>query len=145
MSTPKTPTQPQPANEERFADLLDSASGVQKPRASKPEAVKVEPTMRALRRILGEDVLDFFPIGIVDNTDRLYDLCAENADFWAEIKCESVAERNDLLALMRAYAECARTNGYTVRQDRTAGDTVLRCRVIPRKGSGNADSEGESS
>jgi hypothetical protein len=40
---------------------------------------------------------------------------------------------------MRAYAECADDPGYTIRQDRTTGASVLRVRVITRKGSGKTD------
>jgi hypothetical protein len=126
-----------PDSESGFASLLGGAKAVQKQRAKPAGSGVTEPTMRALRRILGDDVLDIFPEGLPNQVDELFDVCMENADFWAEVECESVQERNDLLALMKAYAECAGEKGYTVRQDRTADSDVLRCRVVPRKGSGS--------
>jgi hypothetical protein len=138
---PETQTQPTHADESGFGALLGAHKGVTKPKAQPSATGVVEPTMRAMRRILGDSVLDIFPAGIAKNVDELFDICSEDTEFWAEIQCESVTERNDLLALMRAYAECAGEKGYTIRQDRTAPAHVLRTRVIPRKGSGKDSDE----
>lgn len=138
---PEAQTPAQHDSESGFASLLSSHKPVTKPKAQPTGTGAVEPTMRALRRILGDVVLDIFPAGITENVDELFDLCQEDSEFWAEVECESVQERNDLLALMRAYAECAGEKGYTIRQDRTADADVLRCRVVTRKGSGRDSDE----
>jgi hypothetical protein len=95
-----------------------------------------ETSMHALRRILGDEVLDVFPEGIVDTTDALFEEHAKNKDAWADVTFETASDRNDALALLRAYAECADDPGYTIRQDRTTEPNVLRFRVVVRKGSG---------
>ena len=136
---PTQQTQPEPSSPKSVAGLFGNAQTHTRVRANKPSAVKVEPTMRALRRILGDDVLDIFPEGLAENVDALYEAHTKESDQWAEIPLDTVQERDDLLALMRAYAECANHDGYTIRQDRTAEPTVLRVRVTTRKGSGKPD------
>lgn len=136
---PETRTQPLPDEAANLIEGLEGFSAVRKPRARKPEQVKVEPTMRALRRILGDDVLNIFPEGLTEQVDKLYQFCSEDAELWPEIEFDTESERNDTLALMRAYAECAGTTGYTVRQDRTTEPNVLRFRVTNRRGSGTSE------
>lgn len=136
-----TKTPQQPPSTPAFGDKLATAGTVQKQRTPQRVSQVTEPTMRALRRILGDGVLDVFPDGIIKNTDALYELHKADPAAWAEITMDSPAERDDLLKLMRAYAECAGETGYTIRQDRLAEPHMLRIRVVPRKGSGKADGE----
>jgi len=138
-----TETQLGPGSAVSLLAGLDSAVEVSKPKAAQPESQAVEPTMRALRRILGEDVLDIFPEGFTDLIDGLYEAHSQDSEKWSEAEYDSADERNDALALMRAYAECAGETGYTIRQDRTASAETLRFRVIPRKGSKKAAQEGD--
>lgn len=91
--------------------------------------------MRALRRILGDEVLDVFPEGFTELVDALYDICKDDKDKWIDAAYGTASERNDALALMRAYAECADVSGYTIRTDRDAEPNELRFRVVTRKGS----------
>jgi hypothetical protein len=119
-----------------FSELLSDAGAYTRPQARKVEGPAYEPSMHAMRRIMGDEVLELFPEGFTDQVDALFKAHNGNPALWAEIECESEDDRDDLFALMRAYAECADDPGYTIRQDRTTGAAVLRVRVITRKGSG---------
>jgi hypothetical protein len=102
-------------------------------------ARKVEPTMRKLRRILGDEILDIFPEGLIDAVDQLHDAWRADPEPWAELDFETEAERDDALDLMRAYAECAGDKGYTIRTDPDTEPTVARFRVTTRRGSNKAE------
>jgi hypothetical protein len=129
------PTQPQSDSKSQFADLLASAGATEITPAEKVAGEKVEPTMRALRRILGYDVLDVFPVGLADTVDRFYKVHSDNKALWSTATYEDVTKRNDTLFLMRAYAECAGDKGYTIRTKDTGNPCELRFRVTPRRGS----------
>ena len=128
-------TQLAPSKADSFAERLAAAKSDEKAKAQPVSGGKTEPTMRSLRRILGDDVLDIFPEGLIETVDDFYEAHQENEQLWSELSLDSADERNDLLALMRAYAECAGEKGYTVRQDRTAPPAVLKFRVTDRRGS----------
>jgi hypothetical protein len=129
------PTQPLSSNfAESLASKLEDTEEYVKPRATPAGSAKVEPTMRALRRIIGDTVLEIFPEGFPEMVDNFYNIHTANPDKWDIVELGDEDERDDLLKLMRAYAECAGDKGYTVRQDRTADPSVLRFRVTVRRG-----------
>jgi hypothetical protein len=123
---------------------LSDTSTIEKAKAQPVSGAKTEPTMRALRRILGDDVLDIFPEGLTETVDDFYAVHSENEAKWDEVELDTQQERDDTLALMRAYAECAGEKGYTIRQDRTTAPSVLRFRVTDRRGS-KSDGSGDAS
>jgi hypothetical protein len=125
-----------------FSELLMDSGAYTRPQARKQEQPGYEQSMHAMRRILGDEVLELFPEGFTDQVDKLFKVHSANPALWAEISCDSEDDRDDLFALMRAYAECADDPGYTIRQDRTTGASVLRVRVITRKGSAKTDDGG---
>ncbi len=74
-----------------------------------------EPTMRALRRILGDSVLDVFPEDLIKAVDSAYDFWRNTPDSYLITDFGSETEKADALAVMRAYSECAGDKGYTIR------------------------------
>ena len=99
-------------------------------------ARRAEPTMRKLRRILGDEILDIFPDGLIEAVDALHVAWQADPKPWAELDFESEDERDDALDLMRAYAECAQDKGYTIRTDSDSEPTTARFRVTTRRGAG---------
>ena len=138
MPENQTPQSPAKTGTGFGAAIAGAQSVTREARTRKTTDVR-ETSMHALRRILGDDVLDIFPEGIIETADLLFEAHAKDMDAWAEVQFDDAQERNDALALMRAYAECADDPGYTIRQDRTTEPDVLRFRVVVRKGSGSAD------
>jgi hypothetical protein len=135
-----TETRPQHASKgSNLGSAITSAGSVTRERSRARTTEIREPSMHAMRRILGDEVLDLFPDGIVETCDELFKLHKEDTDQWAEVRFDSAADRNDALALMRAYAECADDPGYTIRQDKATDPDVLRFRVTVRKGSGSEE------
>ena len=116
---------------------ITGADAVKRSKSQRRTTDVRETSMHALRRILGDEVLDIFPEGIVETADQLFAVHAKDPDAWAAVIFDSPRERNDALALLRAYAECADDPGYTIRQDRTTEPEELRFRVVVRKGSGS--------
>lgn len=137
MSENKTPQEPGNAPAPHVA-ALSAAQSVRAEKAARSQSEKIEPTMRALRRILGDYVLEVFPEGFCEAIDGLFKVHAEDADMWAVAEYGNRQERDDALKLMRAYAECAGDKGYTIRQDKETDAEVLRFRVVVRRGS-NSD------
>lgn len=134
---PDTKTQPQPAKTGTgFGAAIAGAATVQRDKTHRRTTDVRESSMHALRRILGDEVLDIFPDGIIETADALFEAHGKDTNAWAEVQFDDADERNDALALMRAYAECADDPGYTIRQDRSTEPDVLRFRVVVRKGSG---------
>lgn len=138
-----TQTQPRQGETAFLSALAEGAKDVKRERKPRKVHDKVEPRMRALRRILGDDVLDIFPEGFIDTIDGYYIAHSAKEDLWSEVVLDSPEELRDTLILMRAYAECADGNGYTVRQDRDTDPTLLRFRVVPRM-TRNSDSDVEA-
>jgi hypothetical protein len=99
-------------------------------------SLKKEPQMRALRRILGHNVLDVFPLGIIQAVDASYKFWLENPDSFLDTPFESEAEKDDALLVMRAYAECADDGGYSIRTVKTDDPCLLSWRAQNRRGSG---------
>ena len=132
---------PQPQPDPLFGHTAYSGLRLVAPQAAVARAAKrVEPTMRKLRRILGDEILDIFPDGLIKAVDSLHEAWQADPKKWAELDFETVDERDDALDLMRAYAECAGDKGYTIRTDSEAEPLVARFRVTTRRGSGKADS-----
>lgn len=123
-----------------FAAALGGIESVKRDPATRSTRPPVEPTMRALRRIIGDEVLDIFPDGLTDTIDALFKAHGADKNTYAEIEFDTADERNDLLALMRAYAECAGEKGYTIRTDSETAPEVLRFRVTVRRGSAESAS-----
>lgn len=97
---------------------------------------KREPQMAALRRILGNNVLDVFPLGIIQAVDSSYKFWLENPDSFLDTPFETEAEKNDALLVMRAYAECADGGGYSIRTVKMDDPCLLSWRAQNRRGSG---------
>lgn len=134
------PTQPPPAKSgSHLGSAITGAETTTRPSRQRASTPVREPSMHALRRILGDEVLDIFPEGIVETTDELFKLHSNDKSAYAWVVFESEADRNDALALMRAYAECADDPGYTIRQDTATAANELRFRVVVRKGSSDSD------
>lgn len=80
------------------------------------KAVQVsEPVTRALRRILGDSVLDIFPSGLVEAVDNAYEFWMKTPDSYLITNFDTEQDKLDSLIIMRAYADCADDGGYTIR------------------------------
>jgi hypothetical protein len=99
-------------------------------------ALKREPQMAALRRILGNNVLDVFPLDLIRAVDASYRFWLENPDSFLDTPFETVEEKEDALLIMRAYAECADDGGYSIRTVKTDDPCLLSWRAQNRRGSG---------
>jgi hypothetical protein len=97
---------------------------------------KREPQMAALRRILGNNVLDIFPLELIQAVDASYKFWLENPDSFLDTPFETVEEKNDALLIMRAYAECADDGGYSIRTVTMEDPLLLSWRAQNRRGSG---------
>jgi len=84
------------------------------PRKTQKQETK-EPQMRALRRILGDSVLEIIPEGVRSAVDASYKFWQEHPDSYQDTPMDSAQEREDALLVMRAYAEMAGDDGYTIR------------------------------
>lgn len=144
MSHP-TPLAPAKAGA-HLGSAITAAEGVKRDKSARARTPVREMSMHALRRILGDEVLDIFPEGIIETTDELFKLHSQDKEAYAFVTFETARDRDDALALMRAYAECADDPGYTIRTDRDTEPNELRFRVTLRKGSGSGETtpEGES-
>lgn len=71
--------------------------------------------MRALRRILGDVVLEVFPADLRKAVDDAYGFWQATPDSYLITDFEDEKEKDDALLVMRAYAECADNGGYTIR------------------------------
>lgn len=99
-------------------------------------AEKREPTMRGLRRILGDVVLDVFPEELINAVDTGYKVWVDNPDSYIPTEFASEQDKNDSLHVMRAYAECAGEHGYTIRVLADPDPLLLLWRVTNRRGHG---------
>lgn len=115
-------------------DLFDSAAVATKEERQVTASEKKEPQMRALRRILGDQVMDIFPIGFVNSVEKAYLHWQQHPDSFLVSEFDSQQERDDSLTVMRAYAECAGDKGYTIRTERDTPPKVLHWRVQTRRG-----------
>jgi len=99
------------------------------------KADKVEPTMAGLRRILGDSVLDIFPVELRNAVDAAYKHWSDHPDSYLETPFDTADECNDALTLMRAYCECAPAGPWTLRTIDPDIRPVLHWRVQNRRGS----------
>ncbi len=122
---------PEPDENDLFA-----RTSVREPDARAVAVAKArEPQMRALRRILGEVVLGIFPQGLIDSVEKAYVHWQEHPEGYLVTEFDTAQERDDSLAVMRAYCECAGTKGYTIRTETDSPPNVLVWRVQTRRGS----------
>ena len=73
-----------------------------------------EPQFRTLKRVLGDQVLDIFPSEFIDSVEAGYKFWQEHPRSYIDTVFASEQERDDVLAIMRAYAEAANEQGYTI-------------------------------
>jgi hypothetical protein len=75
-----------------------------------------EPQIHLLYRVLGESVVDIFPEVFVKSVEAGYLFWVNNPSSYLETLFEDELERDDTLAIMRAYAEIAGEDheGYTI-------------------------------
>jgi hypothetical protein len=117
-------------------DFLEKSVVREREKSAQAERAKKDPLMRALRNILGDVVLDIFPQPLRDAVDKAYTFWREHPDSFLDTTFASVEEKFDSLTVMRAYADCAGENGYTIRTDAHADPLVLSWRVQNRRGAG---------
>jgi hypothetical protein len=91
--------------------------------------------MSALRRILGDGVLDIFPTALMDAVDRAYAIWQENPDSYLPTSFDSEQDKADSLTVMRAYCECAPKGPWTIRTLSQDDPCLLMWRVQTRRGS----------
>jgi hypothetical protein len=139
--TPRPPANPGA----KFGNAITGATTVERAPRTRTASATTETTMHALRRILGDGVLDIFPDGLIETVDQLFTLHADNISHWAEVPFDTEQERDDALKLMRAYAECADDPGYTIRTDKSAELNELRFRVVVRRGSAGVNGDASES
>jgi hypothetical protein len=82
---------------------------------TKKEAPPKIPLMRSLRNILGDGVLEIFPLAMRESVDAVYKFWVDHPDSYQVTPFESEEEKEEALIVMRAYAECAWDTGYTIR------------------------------
>ena len=123
------------SRDELLGAILANANAVNKGRGTRRTQAAAEPQMRALRRILGDTVLDLFPQAVMDTIDALIEIHAADTSAYAEAAFDTEQDRDDCLTLMRAYAECADQERLSIRQDKDTDATALRFRVVVRKDS----------
>ena len=122
---------------EPFKDLFDDAKILEKEQRTAARYAKKEPTMRALRRILGDGVLAIFPPDLMTSVDKAFRHWQEHPDSFLVTPFDTEQERDDTLLVLRAYAECAGEDGYTVYTEAAPEANVLHWRVQTRKGTKN--------
>jgi hypothetical protein len=135
-----TPIQPQPVKPgSHLAAGITAAEKVTKPKGTRAPVVTREPTMHALVRILGPEVLDIFPDGIAETVTELAAAHAADKSAYAHVVFDSPEDREDALSLMRAFTESTDDPRLSIRQDKNTDPDELRFRVVLRKG--DADEE----
>jgi hypothetical protein len=98
-----------------------------------------ETSLQTLKRLFGEVVFEMFPQEIIEAVDASYNFWQEHPDSYLVTPFESEAAKNDALALMRAYAEIADPDGYTIRTLKDSPDSELHWRAQNRIKHGQRD------
>ena len=137
MSHPTPPAPTKPGS--HLAAGITAAEAVTRPTRTRSGTPAREPSMRALVRILGTEVLDIFPEGIIETVDALAKDHAADKAKYAWVVFDSEDEAADALALMRAYAESTTDPGVSIRQDKATEPNELRFRVTFRKAGDDSD------
>jgi hypothetical protein len=132
-----TSVPPDPGTGQDFGALVTEQVHTRPPRTAR--RVSREPQMRALRRILGDQVLDIFPQGLMDSVEGGYKFWETHVDSYIVTAFESEQDRDDALAVMRAYAECAGEDGYTIATQNVGEKHELTWRTQKRRGSATTD------
>jgi hypothetical protein len=103
----------------------------------------IEPQMAALVRILGDEVLDIFPEPMRDAVDTAYTFWQTHPDSYLDTEFGSKQERDDVLIVLRAYAEAAPGGPYTIRTVQDENPAMLCWRAQNRRGSGKLAGQSE--
>lgn len=98
--------------------------------------------MRKLRRILGDDVLNIIPITVRYAVDTVYKFSKINPEAFQYTPFDSEQDKLDSLDTMRAYAEMAGDNGYTIYVQADQDPSLLIWKVSERRTRKSRDSEG---
>ena len=102
-------------------------------RLDAPQRQSKEPTMRALKRILGVQIEEIFPEGLRESVAAGETFSKEHPDSYLDTEFDDEAERNDVLTVMRAYAECYGDDGLTIATKNTSNPALLRWKVTARR------------
>jgi hypothetical protein len=97
-----------------------------------------ETTLQALRRILGDSVLDLIPTDVQGAVEAAYKFWKDHSDSYLITPFDDQQGRDDALIVMKAYAEIAPNGPYTVRVDKNSEPEVLLWRAQTRQGKGTA-------
>lgn len=124
------------------AGLLDNAATYEPERVTVTRQNK-EPQMRALKRILGDDVESIFPEGLRDSVEQARSWTIAHPDAYIDTEFDDAEERNNVLIVMRAYSELAGDEGYTIATKNTPNPALLRWKVTARRVIGQGDDSGE--
>lgn len=89
------------------------------PNPDTPDKIKAkyrEPVIHLLRRMLGEDVVNIFPTHFQQAVENGYQFWRMHPDSFLDTLFDSEQEKDDTLAVMRAYSEIAGADGegYTI-------------------------------
>jgi hypothetical protein len=103
--------------------ILKRRKGVSQPK---------ETSLQLLHRLFGKDVYDLFPESLMDSVNKAHAFWLANPDPYLVTEFDTAKEAADCLALMRAYAEIAEPEGYTIRQDKDSDPNVLYWKATKR-------------
>jgi hypothetical protein len=92
------------------------------------------PQMRALRNVLGDEVLNIIPGEIREAIDAVHGFHKHNPDAFQVTPFESETDKEGFLVLARAYAEMAGTHGYTIYTQDDEDASKLVWKVTDRRG-----------
>src|SRR5271155_2133823 len=110
------------------------ARTVQRTRDKAPKRrVTTEPQMRALRRIIGDDVLSIIPEDVREAVDAVHAFGKVNPEAFQYTPFATAEERNNALTVIRAYAEMAGEKGYTIYCEPDENPTLMIWKVTDRR------------
>ncbi len=89
--------------------------------------------MRKLRRILGEHVLELIPAEVREAVDTVYRFGKVNPEAFQYTPFDSPDQKDNALETMRAYAEMAGDNGYTIYVQADEDPDLLIWKVTDRR------------
>lgn len=115
---------------------VDTARSVKRTR--KTTDTPHETVLQALRRILGDSVLEVIPTDVQEAVEAAYEFWSQHSDSYLVTPFDDQTGRDDALAVMKAYAEIAPMGPYTIRVDKDSEPHVLHWRAQTRQGRGTA-------
>lgn len=94
-----------------------------------------EPQIHLLRRVLGDTVLDIFPTEFIDAVEAGKTFWDNHPNSYLDTLFDSESEKDDTLAVMRAYSEIAgpKGEGYTIATRSHDDPAMLVWRAQPRR------------